>query len=211
MNEEQCPLCHSLSPEYFRDKKRSLLLCPFCKALFAGKNYLPDRDTELIRYTEHNNDVDDPRYQKFVQPITGSILRDFTPEERGLDFGAGTGPVISKLLQAKNYQINQYDPFFHDNKELLSQQYDYIACCEVIEHFHRPDRDFSLLRGLLMPKGKLYCMTSIYNETIDLKTWYYKNDLTHVFFYQEETFYYISRKYGFSDIKIKDNLIILSV
>jgi hypothetical protein len=207
---EQCPLCHTVSREYFRDKKRAFLLCPFCKGLFTGKEYLPDRDSERLRYTEHNNDVDDPRYQAFVKPIVEEILSAFTPESKGLDFGAGTGPVISSLLSEKGYGINIYDPFFHDDPRLLKDKYDYIACCEVIEHFHHPDKEFVMLRNLLNTHGKLYCMTSLYNESINLKTWYYKNDLTHVFFYQEETLYYICREYGFSDIIIKNNLVILS-
>jgi hypothetical protein len=210
MNEEKCPLCHTVSREYFRDKKRAFLLCPFCKGLFTGKEYLPDRDSERLRYIEHNNDVDDPRYQKFVEPIVEEILSAFTPESKGLDFGAGTGPVISSLLSEKGYGINIYDPFFHDDPLLLKEKYDYIACCEVIEHFHQPDKEFLMLRDLLNTHGILYCMTSLFNESINLKTWYYKNDLTHVFFYQEETLYYISREYGFSDIIIKNNLVILS-
>lgn len=207
---EECPLCHSLSREYFRDKKKTFLLCPVCKGLFAGKKYRPDRETERLRYTEHNNDVDDPRYQEFVKPIVEEIMSAFTPESKGLDFGAGTAPVISSLLSEKDYDINIYDPFFCNDPLLLNKKYDYIACCEVIEHFHRPDKEFSLLRRLLKPQGKLYCKTSLFSESINLKTWYYKNDLTHVFFYQEETLYYICRKYGFSDIIIKNNLAILS-
>jgi len=63
-------------------------------------------------YQTHNNDILDKRYQQFVSPITSHIYNHFSPEDRGLDFGAGTGPVISYLLRQKEYQIKQYDPFF---------------------------------------------------------------------------------------------------
>ena len=134
-------------------------------------------------------------------------MRDFEPIHKGLDFGAGTGPVISKILQDNNFEIAQYDPFFHNHPELLKKRYDYIACCEVIEHFYNPRKEFQLLRNLLQPNGKLYCMTDIYDQTIDFEKWYYKNDPTHVFIYHKKTVEWIKDKFGFSDVTINDRLI----
>jgi len=39
-------------------------------------------------------------------------MKDFNTNHKGLDFGAGTGPVISKVLKDKGYCIAQYDIFF---------------------------------------------------------------------------------------------------
>lgn len=210
MTIRNCPLCKSLSDLFFSDKKRTYFLCNHCKALFVDQQYLPGKEEELARYNEHINDVNDIRYQHFVSPIVNEILEGFSSESSGLDFGAGTGPVISKLLSDKNFQIKLYDPFFHNYPELLRNKYDFIVCCEVIEHFHQPDKEFELLKKLLSRHGKLFCMTSIFNEKIDLKNWYYKNDLTHVIFYQTETFEYIRKHFGFSDVEIKGNLIVFS-
>jgi len=101
----------------------------------------------------HNNDVNDSGYHKFVSPIVNAVLNDFLPEHKGLDFGAGTGPVISKLLTDRNYQIKQYDPYFFNLPELLQKKYDYIVCCEVIEHFYDPDKEFQLLKSLLKARN----------------------------------------------------------
>lgn len=45
----------------------------------------------MLRYQKHNNDIEDDGYQKFVAPITTAIMKDFTQNHKGLDFGAGTG------------------------------------------------------------------------------------------------------------------------
>ncbi len=207
---ELCPLCNTLSETFYTIKRKVYYECPDCRGIFLERQYLPGKDEETARYKEHNNDVNDPGYQEFTSPVVKAVLRDFLPEHSGLDFGAGTGPVISKMLKDKNFRIAQYDPLFHNNPELLESRYDYIISCEVIEHFHRPAKEFALLRSLLGHKGKLYCMTDIYREDIDFRTWYYKDDSTHVFFYMKETLVFIKESYNFSNLEVSGRLIILS-
>ena len=168
---------------------------------------MPNHEEEIERYQYHNNDVNDLGYQKFVSPIVNAVKQYFNSNHIGLDFGAGTGPVLSKMLQVAGYQIKQYDPFFHKYPELLNEKYDYIASCEVVEHFHYPDKEFELLKKLLLPNGMLFCMTDIYNPTIDFANWYYKNDPTHVFIYQKETFEWIKTTFNFSDLTIDKRLV----
>jgi hypothetical protein len=174
------------------------------------EDYLLSKDAEKNRYLKHNNDVFDLKYQKFVQPILDFILNNHTCFEKGLDFGAGTGPVISKLLKDKDYITNLYDPFFHDNKDILNESYDYIVCCEVIEHFYNPYNEFLLLKRLLTTRGKIIIMTDIYSENIDFKNWYYKNDETHTFFYSETTLHWIKQEFTFNDLKIDKRLIVFN-
>jgi hypothetical protein len=78
----------------------------------------------------------------------------------------------------------------------------------VIEHFHRPRKEFEKLYDLLLQNGKLYCMTDMFNETKNFDTWYYKNDHTHVFFYHEKTIAWIAEKIGFSNFHIEGRLIV---
>ncbi|MDA3817128.1 MAG: hypothetical protein PF486_07110, partial [Prolixibacteraceae bacterium] len=99
------------------------------------KAFYPTQIRERERYIEHNNDVNDVRYQNFVSPITGAVQNDFSPVDSGLDFGGGTGPVITNFINDNGYNIIDYDPYFNDRPELLEKTYDYIACCEVMEHF----------------------------------------------------------------------------
>ena len=202
-----CPLCSSNGNVFYDYKTRIYYQCNNCEGIFVDKELKPDFDSEKERYKNHINNVEDKNYQKFVSPITNAILSNFTKQNKGLDFGAGTGPVISKVLQDNNYQISQYDPFFHNYPNLLKQKYDYIACCEVIEHFYNPHKEFELLNNLLNKEGILYCMTDIYNKNINFHNWYYKNDPTHVFIYQANTLQFIKRYFNFSELHINERLI----
>ncbi len=205
-----CPLCHNPSTLFCDYKSRLYYECGTCKGIFLHPDQYMDFENEEKHYRFHNNNVEDLGYQNFVSPITNGILTDYTPQHSGLDFGAGTGSAISKILEDNGYQIAQYDPYFHPFPELLAQKYDYIACCEVVEHFHYPAKEFELLQQLLKPAGKLYCMTHVYSPEIDFEKWYYKNDTTHVFMYQKETMEWIATTFGFSEVKIENRLIILS-
>ena len=167
-----CPLCSSESTLFY-EKKDTYYKCKTCHGIFVDENNRPNLEAEKKRYEVHENDVEDKGYQKFVLPIISSIMKDFNIDSSGLDFGAGTGPVLSKVLQDNNFSIKQYDPFFHNYPLLLEEKYDYIAACEVIEHFHEPKKEFSLLKQLLLENGKLYCMTNIYYENIDFHNWNY--------------------------------------
>lgn len=200
-----CPLCKTKGIKF----KDNYYNCPECKAVFKDKRFYPSRGEEFERYESHNNDVNDTGYQKFVNPIVSSVLRDFLPEHRGLDYGGGFAPVITKILRDNNYNIKVYDPFFRNNKSLLSQKYDYIVACEVIEHFHKPYEEFTGLEKILNDNGKIYCMTHIYNNSIPFDNWYYKNDETHVIIYRSETIKWIIRHTDFSDAEISSRLVIL--
>ena len=205
-----CPLCEGNSAVFYQYKTRLYHQCKTCQGIFVDPSLMPSLDHEKLRYEEHHNDVNNKGYQKFVSPITNSILKNYKPTDKGLDFGAGTGPVIAKILKEQKYHIELYDPFFHNFPDLLNQTYDYIACCEVIEHFHFPAKEFGLLKRILNNGGALYCMTDIYDSSIDFHKWYYKNDMTHVFIYQKETLEWIKKTYGFLKLTIKDRLVILN-
>lgn len=146
---------------------------------------------------QHKNDVTDVGYQNFVSPIIKAAENNYSTNSLGLDFGARTGQVISKVLGDKGYKIRQFDPFFFNDTNALQHRYVYIVCCEVIEYFHSPCKEFELLKKILKPKGHLYCMTHLYTKEIDDANWYYKNDNTHVFFYQRETLMKIKDSFNF--------------
>lgn len=206
-----CPLCSNSGTVFYEFKKRLYFQCKTCYGIFMDKSLRPDANEEKFRYEEHINDVENEGYQRFVSPITSAVLNDFSNTDNGLDFGAGTGPVISKLLKDEHYSLVQYDPFFHNYPELLKDKYNYIVCCEVMEHFYHPKKEFELLHRLLQTNGKLYCMTDLWDKSIDFHKWYYKNDQTHVFIYHKNTIEWIQKEIGFSDVKIEGRLITFSV
>lgn len=203
-NHSFCPLCYSVSKKIKND---NYFKCKKCGGVFLDKKDHLSRENEKKRYESHNNDVSDLRYRKFVSPMTNAILAEQSKENIGLDFGSGTGPVVSVVLKENNYNISEYDPFFANNKTILEKKYDYIVCSEVVEHFKNPKKEFSLLKTLLKPGGKIYIMTDFYKESVDFKNWYYRKDPTHVFIYTPRTFEYIKKKFTFSDLEISGRLI----
>ncbi|MDT0642894.1 class I SAM-dependent methyltransferase [Zunongwangia sp. F363] len=203
-----CSLCNGRTRPFHKWKEIEYARCKNCKAvLLLPQCYLPAED-EKNRYLRHNNDVADLHYIRFTAPITNAILEDFPKEASGLDYGCGTGPVIANQLQSKEYNVALYDYFFKNDKNLLKQQYDFIICSEVMEHFHYPAAEFRELAAMLNPGGKLYCKTSLYSEAIDFENWYYKNDNTHVIFYTEESLQWIRENMGFASLRISEDLIV---
>ena len=211
INPVKCTLCNSQTSLFYKNNNRIYFQCIRCSSVLLHPKFFLSPEKEKERYEEHNNNVEDIGYQKFVSPIVNEILKKFETHHHGLDFGAGTGPVIAKLLQQNGYKIELYDPFFWNDAGKLKLKYDFIACCEVIEHFHNPAKEFKLLRSLLKPGGALFCMTEFIVEAKDFSEWYYKNDLTHVFFYHINALEWIKKNYGFSTLKIKGRLIELVV
>lgn len=202
-----CRLCAAPVTFYQNWRGRDYWQCDECHALQMDKQHLPERECETALYLTHENDVDDPRYQQFVSPITEAILSQITPDKIGLDFGAGPGPVISKIISEKGYQTKLYDPVFYPDNRVLTQQFDYIICCEVIEHFHQPAIEFARLKSLLSAGAKLFCMTQLFDEDIDFAKWHYKNDITHVFFYHRDSLNFIQQQFAFSTVAINQRLI----
>ncbi|PVW14599.1 methyltransferase domain-containing protein [Marixanthomonas spongiae] len=206
-----CPLCkNGANTVYHKGKQGLFYRCNTCGIIHKATTDYPSKVSEKARYLTHNNDVTDTRYQNFVSPIVNSVVTDFPPTAKGLDFGAGTGPVITKMLSGKGYAVTLYDTFFHPNKQALQHSYNFIVCCEVMEHFHHPNKEFLLLKKLLKPRGKLYCMTELFSSEINFGKWYYKNDETHVVFYSEKTTKWMQRFFNFSEVKIDGRLIVFT-
>lgn len=211
MDNLTCPLCSGSSSHYYKHKERDFLRCHNCSSLFLHpKDYLAP-DAEKAHYQHHNNDPEDEGYQNFVRPVVDAILKDFDGGANGLDFGSGTGSPIVKLLGDNGYKISQYDLYFHNNPNILQQQYDYIAASEVAEHFKEPYKEFCLLKSLLKPNGKLYIMTELWRDDREFATWYYKNDHTHLFLYHPDAFEWIKQEFRFKDVQIEKRVVTLSL
>jgi SAM-dependent methyltransferase len=206
-----CPLCGSSSNSFYTRGQREFLQCSLCLSVFTHpKDYLSP-EAEKAHYLCHNNDPEDLRYQNFVSPVTNAILADFLPEHTGLDFGSGTGSPILKILRDNQYDIKEFDLFFHNDLQALQQKYDYIACSETAEHFKKPYTEFAQLHSLLNPGGKLYIMTDRFDPNRDFGTWFYKTDPTHVFLYHYNAFEYIRQEFGFKELIVQGRLVVLGL
>ena len=208
-----CPLCRNKDPQqFYQDKLNHFYQCPNCSGLFRPADNIPNSAAEKARYETHNNDVNDPGYRNFVKPLVDHIKTNFSASDSiGLDFGAGTGPVAAVMLSEAGFQINLYDPYFHPDISVLGTTYDFIICCEVMEHFNDPAEEFKTLKTLLKPNGQLLCKTDLYHQGIKFEKWYYKNDPTHVFIYTKNTLEWIAKEYNLKLSYIDDRSPVFSL
>lgn len=200
-----CTLCNTplsiKTDEYY-------FSCLNCGAILKDKQFYISAEEEKKRYLLHLNDVNDLGYQKFTSPITNFILLHCKPSHLGLDYGSGTGPVITKCLQDKNFQVKLYDPYFYPDKDYLNYTYDYIFSCEVFEHFYKPKQEIEKLLNLLKNNAYFLIMTHIFNRKTSFEDWYYRKDPTHVFIYTKETIEYIARQYALKIIEQTERLVV---
>lgn len=184
--------------------------CGLCKAIFRDREQFLDKKDEKERYLHHVSDINDTGYHNFVLPIIKEVKNHFKSGKCGLDYGCGHTPVLSRLLSRENYDMEVYDAIFFNETAVLDKKYNFIVCCEVMEHFYHPRLEFERLFELLLPGGKLICKTHIYEKGMNFDAWYYKNDPSHVFIYQKETIGWIKDHFKCSGLEINKRLITFS-
>jgi SAM-dependent methyltransferase len=204
-----CPLCFAFDSHLVPTKLGSFFHCAHCDLIHRHPEERLSPWEEKARYETHNNDTTDPRYRNFVSPLVESIRQKLQPGCRGLDFGAGTGPVLTKMFEECLYPMELYDPYFWPDPAPLFSEYDFVCTSEVVEHFFYPAKEFSHFKKLLRPGGILGIMTLLHGPETNLATWYYLKDPTHVVFYSKNTFQWIARHFGFSPPEFLDKRVIL--
>lgn len=205
-----CKLCNGRTKDFGIFQNREFVQCLVCQSVQVLPDYYLSPAAEKQRYLLHHNDIHDSGYLHFVKPLLQKITQDQDINHSALDYGCGTGPIIASELSKIGFTINLYDPYFKNDKKVLEQKYDFIICCEVMEHFQEPNYNFSLLSKLLHPNGKIYCKTSLFEPNSDFNGWHYKNDKTHVFFYTEESLRWITAHLNFTSVCIEPEAIIFT-
>lgn len=193
----RCRVCGANAlREFARIDKREYLRCGECEATLLAALQLPSLEQERARYEQHRNDPDDPRYCDFVGRIIVPLTAVMPAPATGLDYGAGPGPALSRMLEARGYRMSNYDPIFAPDSRALENKYDFITCTETVEHFHEPMSEFSKLDGMLRPGGVLAIMTCFQSDDTQFANWHYRRDPTHVSFYRAKTFERIAQARG---------------
>lgn len=190
-------LCHTnTSPQ-----NAETYFCSCCGLVFKNPTLHLSSEEDLKRYSTHQNNEHDQGYLDFLNRLA-IPLEEFVPKLKepfsALDFGCGPGPTLVLLLKKMGGQVENYDPLFFPNIELLERQYDVVTSTEVVEHFKNPKADWEQLVDRVKTGGVLAIMTQFYHSEIDYKTWWYKNDPTHIVFYQEKTLDYLAEVLGLS-------------
>lgn len=182
--------------------------CQHCEAIFLDPSLRLSAADEKKRYLEHNNNIEDPAYQKFVMPIVEIVKERFEAPSRGLDFGSGTGPVLSFLLKKSGYEMSEYDVFFNPDADIFSQKFDFIVSCEVAEHLFKPRQEFERLASMIRPGGLLILQTQMWQGE-DIFEWYYSRDPSHIVFFNPTSFRWLQTHLGMTKLELRSSRLIV--
>ena len=176
--------------------ERDYWRCRRCEATFLEPSQRLDPETEKAEYDQHDNDVSDPGYRRFLARLADELVPRLGPGDRVLDFGCGPGPALVAMLREAGLAAWGYDPFYAPDEGLLEGPCEAITCTEVVEHLHDPAGTFRLLDELLAPGGWLGVMTCFQTDDTRFANWHYRRDPTHVVFYREATLRWVAGKLG---------------
>jgi SAM-dependent methyltransferase len=197
-----CPVCRAGTTRHFHDvpaEGRTYRRCTVCAATFLDQAQRPGREAEYAHYLTHENDPADPRYRAFLARLAGPLIARLGPAPLdGLDYGAGPGPALVRMLQEAGHRVAVYDPFFAPHPAPLDATYDFITCTEAAEHFHDPAAEFARFDRLLRPGGWLGLMTMFQTDDAAFAAWHYRCDPTHVVFYKRDTLAFVADRLGWS-------------
>jgi len=201
-----CPVCLASAPRPLCTLEgRDYWRCRRCAVRFLDPAHHPSPDSEFDHYRLHENDPDDSGYRRFLAKLAAPLLERLPPACRGLDYGCGPGPALARMLEDAGHTVALYDPFFFPDTTALQRRYDFVACTETAEHFHRPADDFERMMTVVRPGGRLAIMTCFQTDDSQFADWHYRRDPTHVVFYRAETFHWLAAARGWScEIPVKD-------
>lgn len=191
-----CPLCFSPdTAEFFRDTQRDYLRCRQCRLVFVPPHQHLTPDAEKAIYDYHQNQIEDAGYRRFLSRLAEPLSSRLPARASGLDYGCGPGPLLAGMLREQGHTLRTFDPYYANQPELLQSRYDFVTCTEVVEHFRQPKQEFQRLFGLLKPSGHLGIMTKLVIDADAFSRWHYKNDMTHISFFSEDTLQWLATSY----------------
>lgn len=211
MSSNNCPLCSCDSALHFfyQEKlERDFYKCQQCDLVFVDRAQLISIEDEIARYDLHDNSKRSKGYEKFLLRLVEPIEKYLSPESsHGLDYGEGPYPMLRELLNEHGFEsVSGFDPIFNKVNPSISGPYDFISCCEVIEHMSKPSIDINRMISLLKKEGLLVISTGVLSKEINFRAWHYISDVTHINIFSDKTFTYIEKAYGLELIESKLDL-----
>ncbi|MEP4146835.1 MAG: class I SAM-dependent methyltransferase [Halioglobus sp.] len=181
---------------FHRDAHRDYLRCDHCALVFVAPTFYLTPAEEKAEYDLHQNAIFDQGYRDFLSRLAEPLLERLPAGAKGLDFGCGPGPALATMLTEAGCEMQLYDVFFYPDRAPLEKSYQFVTATEVVEHLHNPGVELALLWQLLEPGGYLGVMTKLVRDQQAFASWHYKNDLTHVCFFSEQTWRWWSQVKG---------------
>lgn len=198
MPPDSCILCNHADVRHFYEDHSehyagTYYQCRRCRLIFAAPGDRPSRDKEFERYETHENDPEDEGYRAFLGQLFHPMSELLEPGSKGLDFGSGPGPTLHIMFEEKGHDMRIFDSFYEQDPSVFEEIYDFITATEVVEHLFHPRKELERLWSCLRPGGYLGLMTKLAEDDPDFfSDWHYRLDYTHVSFFTEETFRWLS-------------------
>lgn len=189
-----CPLCGSGDTDHLLGPvSRRFASCRECGLLSLAPPERLRPEEERARYLLHNNDPSDAGYRRYLQEFTEAVCEFLDSCGAGLDYGSGPVDVLAQMLREQGYAVSAWDPIFASEAALLSGQYDFVLCHEVMEHFFQPAAAFEAIDRLLAEGAVLAVRTGILRPEIAFDEWWYARDPSHCSFYRTQTMEWLAR------------------
>lgn len=152
----------------FKTELFAVWRCPFCGSLHARDEV--DLDHYYKGYPFHGWDMTPLVKSGFKKRLNRLKEAGFCPENALLDFGCGSGTMVTYLKDMGYAKATGYDEYNANccDKAVLDRQYDFIICQDVIEHTADPRE---LLRNILtsLKPGGIISIGTPNAGVIDLK------------------------------------------
>lgn len=207
-----CPLCHSKSITFFiKDKKRFFIQCQDCSLVFVPRNELLSSLEEQKRYNLHDNSIENRGYVKYLSEMADVLETLKISNPKVLDFGSGKNAVLEKILKKREILCQSYDPLYNLGMSTLNNYYDVVISCEVMEHVYNISKELKLISSVLKNGGYLILRTELFDDSIKFKSWWYKEDPTHINFFKPETIKKVSKILGGEIIWQKGSVVVLKI
>ncbi len=153
-------------------------------------------EAEKARYETHQNSPLDSRYRDFLSRMVDALRPKLLPGWKGLDYGCGPGPTVSVMLEEKGFSMENYDPYFAPQIDVLRETYDFITCTETVEHFSQPRKEFEQFNRLLHKGGWLGIQTEFLDSEKEFSSWWYRLDPTHICFWKRKTMDWVAQHFS---------------
>jgi len=208
---KNCKVCNSKTL-LLKDEKTSKIYykCPKCKYIFLDDEFYIDEKKEKSHYDKHHNNLESLGYVKMFEDLVDEFVKPLRVEiKTALDFGCGEGEVLPIVLERNNIKCDRYDLFYFPDKIYENKKYDLICSTEVFEHLQNP---LEMLKTLLLhveDNGYLVLMTAFHPDDDEkFLKWWYIRDITHIGFFNLDTFEYLAKELNLEILKNNNNIIL---
>ena len=192
-----CPICQGSSLKPIDEHEPVYWQCADCEYLFLEPSDRLQKASEKSRYEEHNNDLGDPKYLQYLEKTWQKISQDVPPGGLVVDYGCGPTKGLEAVLKGQGFQVVSDDPFFYPTSVvILNHKVDAIYCSEAIEHMYNPIVEIECWLRLLKPGGMISLRTAFHSGENGFRSWWYKDDPTHIGFFNEQTFQWLANRYS---------------